>query len=199
MVYYNPENGLLYKWDDNAGWEEGDSGHGDSGYETDWTKAFSYITPYFDFGQKNVKKRLKTVYITVRAKSRLTGLQVCYARDNKVDWAKSNEDRSQITNEIIDQSNGLVDHFKSGLPGVFDNDGNILGSNHISMHRNGGSFQTDADGNRTMTIEFKPKEGRKEFYNLSLVLFACNANFGNVSDNLEILDISVTYREKAIR
>lgn len=69
LVYYNPENGLLYKWDDDAGFDanisnatnasigEGQSevviGGGNIGIP------FTYITPYFDFGRKNIKKNLK--------------------------------------------------------------------------------------------------------------------------------------------
>ena len=220
LVYYNPENGLLYKWDDDAGFDanisnatnasigEGQSevviGGGNIGIP------FTYITPYFDFGRKNIKKKLKRVYVTVRSSSYTTGLAIAYVRDNSIDWStvEKHSNGSVLTSSLI---NSDLNHFsnksknyKVGATSYLTAQVwfGAIGSD-IEAYPDGYQVITNEDGSTTYTgvVELVPEENNKDFYNISFVVFSNSQNFISSGANkaLEILDISVTYREKAIR
>lgn len=73
----------------------------------------------------------------------------------------------------------------------------------IEAYPDGYQVITNEDGSTTYTgvVELVPEENNKDFYNISFVVFSNSQNFISSGANkaLEILDISVTYREKAIR
>ena len=158
LVYYEPGNASLYKWDEDEKYIEGG---------TQAAYSFRYQTPFFDFGQKSVQKILKRVYITIRTRHLFTSLGCFFAIDQDTPLQSFTAQSKNMQGNVI-----------------------RLGTN--------GTYQT-SDGIHTAVVELVPPSDNRKFYGLSLVLTNTSYLFFRNDGDIEILDLSITYREKAVR